>query len=86
MANIKSAKKRIRSSERKRRVNKANSSALRTELKSFRAALEQTDKKAASEQLGRLYEVIDRAVHKGILHRNAAARHKSRLTRRASKA
>jgi small subunit ribosomal protein S20 len=60
--------------------NKAQRSALRTALKRARAADSSTQEKAAAVVL------LDRASRKGLLHRNAAARHKSRIARSAAKA
>lgn len=81
MANIKSAMKRIRQSERRRARNAAIRSAVRTSLKGTREALATGQPAAAREALLRTIRVLDKAVTKGVLHKNAAARRKSRLTR-----
>ena len=65
MANHKSALKRVRQNEKRKEINRSNRSKLRTSIKKVRAALTSSDK----------------AVNKGIIHRNTAARHKSRLTK-----
>ena len=85
MPNHKSAEKRVRQSERRRVVNRSNRSRLRTAVKELRSALEKGGK-TASELLPTTVSEIDKAVQKGVLHRNAAARHKSRLTARVNQA
>jgi small subunit ribosomal protein S20 len=85
MPNHKSAEKRVRQSERRRKLNRGNRSRLRTSLKNLRSALE-GDGKQASEILPETISTIDRAVQKGVLHKNAAARYKSRLTARVNAA
>jgi small subunit ribosomal protein S20 len=77
-----STKKRLRQSRVKQARNKANKTRLKTELKKVRAAA--TSGRDASKLLPEAYAVIDKAVHKGVLRKNAAARHKSRLTRLAN--
>lgn len=57
-----------------------NRSRLRTQIKKLRAALASGDKKQCQELLIPTVSAIDKAVNKGILHRNTAARYKSRLT------
>ncbi len=79
MANIKSAEKRIRITAHKRARNKARISRLRSAVKKYR----QTDSKKKSETLPRTHAEIDRALAKGVIHRNAAARYKSRLAKAA---
>lgn len=80
MPNHKSAEKRDRQNEKKRLVNRSNRSKLRTQIKSLRTALAGTDKQVTVELLNPTVSLIDKMVNKGILHKNAAARHKSRLT------
>jgi small subunit ribosomal protein S20 len=84
MPSHKSAEKRMRQSERRRAINRNNRSRLRTSIRKLHAALESGDR----EQLGLLLPAtisrIDKAVQEGVIHRNAAARYKSRLTRRAN--
>jgi small subunit ribosomal protein S20 len=81
MANIKSAMKRIRTSERRRVRNAAVRSTIRTAVKSARTALDGGQADQARETLHRTIQALDKAVTKGVIHRNAAARKKSRLTR-----
>ena len=82
MAHHKSAKKRIRSSERKKAVNKMTDSKIKTVVKKTLA----TDKK---EELEKLYKeaisVLDKGTSKGRLHKHTAARKKSRLTKHLNK-
>jgi small subunit ribosomal protein S20 len=81
MANHKSAEKRIRQNEKRKTINRANRSKLRTQIKKLRTALGSHDKAASGETLAPTISLIDKAVNKGIIHKNTAARHKSRLTR-----
>jgi len=86
MPNHKSAEKRVRQSERRRLINRNNRTKLRTSIKKLRTALDGADTKVAGELLPLTVSEIDKAVKKGALHRNAAARHKSRLTVRVTRA
>ena len=86
MPNHKSSEKRMRQSERRRQLNRGNRSRLRTSLKSLRSALGDGNAKQATEILPETISTIDRAVQKGVLHKNAAARYKSRLTARVNAA
>ncbi|MEM7611118.1 MAG: 30S ribosomal protein S20 [Pseudomonadota bacterium] len=79
MANIKSAKKRARTSEKRRLANMAQRSRLRTFIKNVIANVEKGDKEAAIESYKAAVPVIDNMSGKGIVHKNKAARHKSRL-------
>jgi len=82
MPNHKSAEKRVRQNEKRRDINRGNRGRLRTGIKKLRAAIESGE--GAQELLPQTVSLIDKAVQKGVLHRNAAARHKSRLTARVS--
>ena len=84
MPNHKSAEKRMRQNEKRRLINRSNRGRLRTGVKKLRAALEGGDAGAAAALLPETVSLIDKAVQKGVLHRNAAARYKSRLTVRAN--
>ena len=86
MPNHKSAEKRVRQNEKRRDINRSNRSALRTSIKKLRAALSGSDKTGLAELLPETVSKIDKAVQKGVLHRNAAARYKSRLTARVNQA
>jgi small subunit ribosomal protein S20 len=81
MANIRSAEKRMRQSEKRRIRNAAARGTVRTAIKTARTALGGTSVPEAREALTNTIRVLDKAVTKGIVHRNAAARRKSRLTR-----
>jgi len=86
MPNHKSAEKRVRQNEKRREINRSNRGRLRTSIKKLRTALSTTDAKAVQELLPETISTIDKAVQKGVLHRNAAARYKSRLTARVNQA
>ena len=81
MPNHKSAEKRVRQSERRRTTNRHNRAKLRTSIKKLRTALSGSDKGQTAALLPQTISEIDKAVQKGVLHRNAAARYKSRLTK-----
>lgn len=80
MANIKSARKRMRQTVVRQARNKSVRSRLRTAVKKHRAAEE-----AKPESLSATYSEIDHARKKGVIHKNAAARYKSRLAKAARK-
>lgn len=80
MANIKSAKKRILQAEKRRARNKSARARLRTSVKKYRSP-----ETSRAESLPATYSEIDRAAKKGAIHRNAAARYKSRLAKHATK-
>lgn len=80
MANTKQAKKRVRQAEKHRRHNASMRSMLRTYIKKVATAIASGDQKVALASLQEATPVIDRMVNKGIIHKNKAARHKSRLT------
>ena len=82
MPNITSAKKRARQSEAKRQHNKHIRSGMRTTVKSVVYAIEAGDKAAATEAYKVAVPEIDSSVSKGIMHKNKAARSKSRLNSR----
>ena len=84
MANHKSAEKRVRQNTRRKEINRNNRSKLRTQIKKLRTALLGHDKNESTELLNPTVSLIDKAVNKGIIHRNTAARYKSRLTRHVS--
>ncbi|HLM58434.1 MAG TPA: 30S ribosomal protein S20 [Pyrinomonadaceae bacterium] len=86
MPNHKSAEKRMRQNEKRRVINRNNRGRLRTGIKKLRAALDSGDQAAVQALLPETVSLIDKAVQKGALHRNAAARYKSRLTVRVNEA
>lgn len=79
MPKIKSAIKRVEVAERNRVRNKTWKSAIRTRRNEVTDAIKSADKKNAQAALSRAYQLIDKAVTKGVLHRNTAARRKARL-------
>lgn len=85
MPNHKSAEKRVRQNEKRRLINRSNRSSLRTQIKKLRTALTDGDKAQSQELLLPTIRTIDKAVNKGILHKNTAARYKSRLTAHVNK-
>lgn len=82
MPNIKSAKKRVRLSEERRIHKKHYTTTMRTHIKRVVTALEAGDKEAASTAYTEAVPAIDSGVSKGLIHKNKAARHKSRLNSR----
>lgn len=86
MANIKSAKKRIRVIEKKTARNKRTKAHIKAILKSFEAAMTEGDLEAAGTQLGLAEKKMMQAVAKGTVHKNTASRKISRLTRRFNSA
>lgn len=81
MANHKSAEKRVRQTAKRNAINRSNRGQLRTKIKGLRAAVAHGDSKLSTESLGSTVSLIDKAVNKGLIHKNTAARYKSRLTR-----
>ncbi|MEA4922701.1 MAG: 30S ribosomal protein S20 [Eubacteriaceae bacterium] len=86
MANIKSAKKRIRVIDKKTARNKRTKAHIKSILKSFDAAIEDGDLDAAKQQLTLAEKKLMQSVGKGTMHKNAAARKVSRLTKRFNQA
>ncbi|HEX8282132.1 MAG TPA: 30S ribosomal protein S20 [Pyrinomonadaceae bacterium] len=84
MPNHKSAEKRVRQNEKRREINRGNRGRLRTGIKKLRSAIDSGEAGSAQELLPQTVSLIDKAVQKGVLHRNAAARHKARLTARVN--
>ena len=85
MPNIKSSKKDVLSSKIAYEKNKANKSELKTNLKKYDAALESGDKAAAEAAYKVAVKSVDKAVLKGLLHKNNAARKKSSMTLKMNK-
>lgn len=85
MANIKQQKKRVLTNEKRRQRNKSFRSATRTEIRKFREAVESGDKAAAEAQLRVASRKLDKAVTKGVFHRNSAANKKSNMARAFNK-
>lgn len=82
MANNKSAIKRAKTNEKRRLHRAAQKSAMRTAIKKYLAAVEQKDLEQAAGLLKEATRKLDKAVTKGLIHKNNAARKKSRLTKK----
>ena len=85
MPNIKSAMKRDEKSKELRAKNRAGKTALKTVMKKFDAAVEGGDKTAAQSAYKVAVQSVDKAVGKGLLHKNNAARKKSSMTLKLNK-
>ena len=81
MANTKSANKRIRQTETRRARNRAHRSRMRAAVRKVRAAVDAGDKTEAQTSLEETIRLVDSTAGKGVIHRNAADRTKSRLVR-----
>lgn len=79
MANSAQARKRARQAEKRRQHNAGRRSMMRTELKKVDAAIAAGDKAAAEGAYKAAVPVLDSLANKGLIHKNKAARHKSRL-------
>ncbi len=79
MANIKSSKKRVLIAERNRLRNAAFKTSIKTAVKKVLELAKADDKDALGLAVSKTYQLCDKAVSKGILHKNTAARKKSRL-------
>ena len=80
MANIKSAKKRAITSEKNRQHNASRRSMMRTFMKKVLTAIAAGDKDAATKAFVEVQPILDRYATKGLIHKNKAARHKTRLS------
>lgn len=85
MANIKSAKKRILVAERNRVKNVAVKSSIKTAVKKLLESAKAGTQEDVTAGLNKIYSLFDKAVSKGVLHKNTVARKKSRLTRNVNK-
>ena len=84
MANIKSQLKRIKTNEKVRQRNKAVKSSLKTAVRKFRDAADSGDAAGAGAALQTASRELDKAVSKGVIHRNQAANKKSAMAKRAA--
>ena len=84
MANIKSQLKRIKTNEKARQRNKAVKSSLKTAVRKFRDAADSGDAAGAGAALQTASRELDKAVSKGVIHRNQAANKKSAMANRAA--
>lgn len=82
MANIPSQIKRNRQNERRRIRNKSVRSGLKTYMKKFRAAADAGDREEAAQALHTAARRLDKAAQDGVVHRNFAANHKSKMAQR----
>ena len=80
MANIKSAQKRALIAQRNHEKNIAFKSSIKTAIKKALLCAQTKDKEALNSAISIVYKLCDKAVSKGVLHRNTASRKKSRLT------
>lgn len=84
MANIKSQKKRILTNEKARQRNKAVKSGLRTHVRKFHEAVAEGDTTKAQELAKVATRALDKAVSKGVIHKNQAANRKSAIASQAA--
>ena len=85
MANIKSAKKRVLIAQRNTERNVAFKTSIKTAVKKVWACAASEDRSELNALLSKVYQLCDKAAGKGILHKNTAARKKSRLTKAVNK-
>lgn len=85
MANTKSAKKRMRQNQKRRLRNRMTKSRIKTAVRAFLEAVRANQASLAREKFQLVQKLLDTAARKGILHRNTAARKKSRLQARLAK-
>jgi small subunit ribosomal protein S20 len=86
LAHHASAQKHMRQSLKRRARNRSNVSQVKTQVKKLRSLVETGEAAEAQKFLPQTVAEIDKAVKKGVVHRNAAARYKSRLTARVNAA
>lgn len=79
MANTAQARKRVRQAEKSRLRNVGQRSSMRTAIKQVRSAITGSDKTGATSALKKALSALDKACSKGLIHKNKAARDKSRL-------
>ncbi|KNC17786.1 30S ribosomal protein S20 [Arthrobacter sp. RIT-PI-e] len=84
MANIKSQKKRILTNEKARQRNNSVKSELKTAIRAVNTAVTSADKDAATTALQAASRKLDKAVSKGVLHKNNAANHKSAISKKVN--
>ena len=84
MANIKSQIKRIKQNEKRHQRNKAVKSDLKTAVRKFREAAESGEKDQAAELARNAGRKLDKAVSKGVIHKNQAANRKSAIAKKAA--
>ncbi|XBC39364.1 MAG: 30S ribosomal protein S20 [Buchnera aphidicola (Nurudea shiraii)] len=82
MANLKSAKKNVIKSENKKRYNSSKRSKIKTFIKKVNFEILSGDKERAKLEFEKAQSILDRYATKGLIHKNKAARHKSRLEKK----
>ncbi|WP_235070651.1 30S ribosomal protein S20 [Turicibacter sp. TJ11] len=82
MPNIKSQVKRVKTNEKRRQFNASYKASMRTAIKNVEVAIENQNVEAAKEAYNTANKKLDKAVAKGICHKNFAARQKSRLSKK----
>ena len=82
MAHSLSAKKRVRQNEKRRARNRARKADIRGEIKTYTAAITAGDVAKAEQELNKVVVLLDRTAARNTIHKNAAARKRSRLTKR----
>ena len=82
LANIKSAIKRNKQNEKKRVLNRIVRGSTRTQIKKARVAIVEGKKESAVEEVNKAIKLLDRAASNGVIHKNNAARRKSRLMKK----
>lgn len=82
MPNIKSQIKRVKTNEKRRQFNASYKASMRTAIKNVEVAIENKNVEAAKEAYNTANKKLDKAVAKGICHKNFAARQKSRLSKK----
>lgn len=81
MANTKQSAKRAEQSEERRQHNASRRSEMRTMIKKVRKAIAEANSATAVAAFGQAQSIVDRYARKGLIHKNAAARYKSRLSK-----
>lgn len=85
MPNIKSAKKRVKTSALKREQNRSEKASMRTAIKKAKTEIKNGNKSAIDENVKVAIKKIDKAIAGGLIHKNKAARDKSKLMKSANK-
>src|SRR5690625_3421554 len=85
MANLKSAIKRVRTNNKKRESNTGVKSRMRTKIKQTDSLIEAKDVENATQSYHETVREIDKAIQKGVIHRNNGNRHKARLANKLNK-
>ncbi len=86
MANIKQQKKRIRQAENARVRNKSRKTEVKTYIKKYLASLDEGNREQSDLYMSKAIKALDKAASDGVIHKNNAANHKSRMAHRYSKA